>query len=99
MNTRFSQVLKKDKYGPINLFIGTYNYNVWFENGESADATKNDKNESLDLSDMLPIESYEEVKERKGVKILALEKLLTRFPILLAQVKAINYSYKLEKKI
>ena len=56
MNTRFSQVLKKDKYDPVDLFIETCNYNVWFKNRKSADTTKNDRDGSLNLSDMLPIE-------------------------------------------
>ena len=49
-------MLKKDKYDPVDLFIETYNYNVWFKNRESADTTKNDRDGSLNLSDMLPIE-------------------------------------------
>lgn len=49
-------MLKKDKYDPVDLFIETCNYNVWFKNRESADTTKNDRDGSLNLSDMLPIE-------------------------------------------
>ena len=43
MKTRLFQMLKKmlgNKYDPINFFLETYNYNVWFENEESADTTK-----------------------------------------------------------
>ena len=36
----------------------------------------------------------DEVKEGKGLKISTPKKFLTRFPILLAQVKAGNNSYK-----
>ena len=47
---------------------------------------------------MPPLED-EEVKEGKGLKILTLDKFLTRLSILLAQVKAGNNSYKLKNKI
>ena len=41
---------------------------------------------------MLPLESGEEVKKGKGLKNLIANKLLTRLPILLAQIKAENNS-------
>ena len=47
---------------------------------------------------MAPLEG-DEVKEWKGLKILIPNKLLTRFPILLAQIKAGNNSYKLKNEI
>ena len=48
---------------------------------------------------MLPLEGdQEEVKEGKELKILAPNKLLSRLPILLAQIKAGN-SYKLKNEI
>ena len=28
-----------NKYDPINLFLDTYDYNVWFENEKSTDTT------------------------------------------------------------
>ena len=89
-----------NKYDNINLFLETYNY-VWFENEESADMTrKSDKKESVDLSDMPPLQGdEEEVKEGKGLKILTPNKLLTRLPILLVQIKAGNNSYKSKNKI
>ena len=48
MNTRFFQMLKKEemgnKYDPVNLFLETYNYDLWFENEELTDTTiKSDK--------------------------------------------------------
>ena len=53
-----------------------------------------------DLSDMPPLEGEEEeVKEEKGLKILTLNKLLTRLPILVAQIKAGNNSNKLKNEI
>ena len=78
-----------NKYDPVNLFlIDTYNYDNWFKNEELADTTrKNDKEESVDLSDMPLLEGDEKVKERIGIKVLSPNKLLTRLPILLAQKK------------
>ena len=47
-----------------------------------------------------PLENdKEQVKEEKGLKILTPKKLLTRPPILLAQIKAGNNSYKLKHEI
>ena len=48
---------------------------------------------------MLPLEANEEVKEGKGLKILTPNKLLTRLPILLAQIKAGNNSNKLKDEV
>ena len=53
-----------------------------------------------DLSDIPPLEGEEEeVKEEKGLKILNLNKLLTRLPILVAQIKAGNNSNKLKNEV
>ena len=50
------------------------------------------------MSDIPPLESYEEeVKEGKGLKILIPSRLLTRLPILSAQIKAGNNSCKIKK--
>ena len=59
----------------------------------------NDKEESVDLSEMSLLEDDKEVKEGKGIKILTSNKLLTRLPISLAQIKAQNNLYKLKKEI
>ena len=49
---------------------------------------------------MLPLEGdEEEVKEGKELKILIPYKLLTRFPLLLAQIKARTKSKKLKNEI
>ena len=86
----------RKKIWVINIILLIYflkhNYDSWFQNKESYDTTsrKSDKEESTDLSDMLPLGGDEEVKEGKG---------LTRFPILLAQMKAGNNSYKLNNEI
>ena len=48
---------------------------------------------------MPQVENDDEVKERKGIKLLTPNKILTRFPLLLAQIKAGNNSYKQKSKI
>ena len=49
---------------------------------------------------MPPLESDgEEVKEIKRLKILTPNKLLTRLPILLAQIEVGNNSYKLKNEV
>ena len=73
------------KYDLANLTIDLYDYSEWYKQ---------------QLGNLPPLESDEdEVKEGKGIKCLILNKLLTRFPILLAQIKAGNNLYKLKNKI
>ena len=49
---------------------------------------------------LLPEGKEEEVKEKgKGLKMLTPNKVLTRLPVLLAQIKAGNNSYKLRNEI
>ena len=48
---------------------------------------------------MPPLEGEEVVKEGKRLKILTPNKLLTRIPILLTQIKVGNNSYKLKTEI
>ena len=48
---------------------------------------KSDKEESVDLSNMSPLESDEEVLEGQRLNILTSNNLFTRLPILLAQVQ------------
>ena len=81
------------QYKPEELFLEEYNYEGWYENEESSDTTKTDET-STDLPQMPTLEGdEEEVKEGKGLQIL------TTFPILLAQIKAGNNSYKLKNEI
>ena len=62
----------------------------WYDK-ESDDSTiKNEEEESNDLPLMLRLEG-------KGLKILTPNKLLTRFLVLLAQIKAANHSNKLNQ--
>ena len=54
----------------------------------------------VDIQPMLPLQgNEEEVKEGKRLKILTRNKLLTKLPISLAQVKAENNSCKLKNRI
>ena len=56
-----------------------------------------DSDKFIDIPDISLLEAdEEELKERKGLKILTPNKLLTRFPILVAQIRGENNSYKLE---
>ena len=52
-----------------------------------------------DLTDMLPLKGDEKVKEGKWLKVLTPNKLLTKLPILLAQIKARKNSSKLKNEI
>ena len=54
--------------------------------------------EFVDIEPKLLLEG-EEVKEETELKILTPNKLLTRLPVLLAQIKAESNSYKLKNKI
>ena len=58
-----------------------------------------EKEECTDIPQMPALEGTEEVKEGEGLKILTPNKFLTRFPILLAQTKAGDNSYKLKNRI
>ena len=72
---------------PKNFFLKRYDYSVWSENRkESTDENElTDKEKSVDLSAMLPLEGdEEEVKQRKLLRILNPKKQLPRLPISLA---------------
>ena len=86
------------KYEATNLMLNTYDYKVWFAEKEFDDLTlKGDEKEELDnVLSMPPLEEDEEVKEGTGCKVLTAKKTLTRLPVLSAQVKAGNNSYKLK---
>ena len=95
-------MLKENKMSPNMILISYFlkhNYDVWFENKESSDKEEStDKKKSTDLPPM-PVLEGDEIKEGKGIKILTPSKLLPRLPILLAQIKAGNNSYKLKSEI
>ena len=94
------------EYDPVNLMFDAYDYSDWLEEESDGSAAKDDdttlkgdKNEFVDLLLMLPLEDYQEVKERKGIKIFTPNKLLIRLPISLSQIKARNDSSNLKNKI
>ena len=100
------------KFDPSILFLKPYKYNEWYKKDEEKSKSqpkgtiaeivklRRQKSDDEDLSDMPPQERDEELKEGKGLKVLTPKKILTRLPILLAQVKAgNNSSYKLENEI
>ena len=65
-----------------------------------ADTTKSGEEESADLSSKPPLEDDEEkVKKGKGLKIVAPNKLITKHPVLLAQIKAWNNWHKSQHEI
>ena len=67
----------ESKYDPQDLFLDGYDYIVWSENEE----------ESTDVPPMPPLEGdEEEVKGRKGLKILTSNKLRSRIPISFPQI-------------
>ena len=80
---------------PKHLVFDGYDYRVRSENEEES----TDNEESEDIRKMPPLEGDEEVKEVKGLKRLTPNKLLTRIPVSLAQVKAGSNSYKLKNEI
>ena len=83
------------KYDPINFFLETYNYHVWFKNEKSTDIRT-----KRTLPPMSALEDdKEEVKEGKRLKILTPNKLLIRLLVLLVQLKAGHNSCKLKKQI
>ena len=51
-----------------------------------------------ELDALLPLEGDEKLKEGKGLEILTSNKLLTRFPVLLTQIKAGINSRKLKNE-
>ena len=99
MNTMTYQITKEknvqSKCAPKDLFLKRYRYSVWSENGEKS----TDKEGSVDLSERIKLDLSKEKNEETGLKILTQNKLLTRLPILLAQIKAGNNSNKLKEEI
>ena len=79
------------KYDPDKLFLMIISYDY---DGRFTEEELDDEEESVDLSDMTPLEGDEEVK----VEVTP-NKLLARLPIILPQMKAGNNSYKLKNKI
>ena len=91
MNTMIYQVKKELEYEniPIKFKVKGYDYDRFHNeifDEEYDDEDFDNSEESIDLSDMQPLEC-DEVEVEKALKILTPNKLLTRLPILLAQRK------------
>ena len=89
------------KFKPINLKFKGYNYGGWFTKEESDDKTLegDEKEKFTDVPTIPLLGDEEEVKEGKRLRILTPNKLLARVPVLVAQIKPVNNSYKLKKEI
>ena len=79
------------KFKLINLQIRQYDYDKLYNETSHEDFYDYEEEEYVNLSNVPPL-------ERKGLKVLAPNKLLTRLPILLAQIKAGNNSLKLKNE-
>ena len=101
-----------NKYDPSKLFLKVYKYDTLYKEDEEKSTLQPEKTipervklrkqkvDDEDLSNMPTLEgNEEEVKEGKGLKIIVQNKLLTRIPILLAQIKAGNNSSKLKNEM
>ena len=84
------------KYDLSNLALSAYDYQNWYKEKSDDSTEKDDESEFCDL---LPLESDEEIKERKGLTILPPNKLLTRHSVIFVQIKAGNSSYKPKSEI
>ena len=103
------------KYDSKNLFLNYYDYDVLCEDLDNTTKKRLDDRKPkkktvdtlleknghfVDIEPMSLLEGDEEgLKEGKRFKILTPNKLLTRLPVLLAQIKAGNNSHKLKYEI
>ena len=70
-----------------DLFPDDYEYDSYFDKQLNDITLNGDEEELGDLPPMPSLESDEKVKEGKGLKILTPNKVLTKLPILLSQIK------------
>ena len=80
-----------NKSDPINLFLETNDYDVWYGNEESPDATR-----KCDMKRICRL-IWHATTEIWGKRSKSLSKLLTRLPILLAQIDAGQKFEKIKK--
>ena len=59
---------------------------------------QDDEEEFINVEPMPPLGDKKEVKERKVLKIVTPNRLLTKLPVLLAQIKVENKSCKVKPK-
>ena len=84
------------KYDSFNLTLDAFDYDEWYTEESDYSIVKVIKKK---IDNLPPLEGDKEAKERKWLKILTLNKLLTRLPVLLAQIKTGNNSNKLKNKM
>ena len=101
-----------EKYNPSNLLFKGYHYDKWYKKLDEERSKsqleetiaerlklRRQKSDNKYSSDTPLLESIGELIQEIGLKNLTSDKLLTRLPILLAQIKAGNNSYKLKNEI
>ena len=84
------------KYDSFNLTLDAFDYDEWYTEESDYSIVKVIKKK---IDNLPPLKGDKEAKERKWLKILTLNKLLTRLPVLLAQIKTGNNSNKLKNKM
>ena len=84
------------KYDSFNLTLDAFDYDEWYTEESDYSIVKVIKKK---IDNLPPLEGDKEAKERKWLKILTLNKLLTRLPVLLAQIKTGNNSNKLKNEM
>ena len=62
-------------------------------------SNKEGMSDKEELTDIPPVPPVGDEEEGKGLQVLTPNKLLTRVPIVVAQIKARNNSYKLKDEI
>ena len=100
------------KCNPSNLLFKGYHYDKWCKKLDEERSKsqleetiaerlklRRQKSDNKYSSDTPLLESTGELIQEIGLKNLTSDKLLTRLPILLAQIKAGNNSYKLKNEI
>ena len=87
------------KFKHINLKIKGYDYGNLESKTLDEDYDDYEDEDIEYLSDITPQEGDKDQKKGKVLEILTSNTLLTRFPILLAQIKDGNNSYKLKNEI
>ena len=90
---------------PIGLYLENLSTDLYLDENDlpPMPALKGDENVELEpeetTAQRVKLNSRKRKATRTGLKVLTPNKLLTRLPILLAQIKAGNNSYKLKSEI
>ena len=89
------------KFDPTNLMLDTYECSIWIEKEESTDITSKGYEKEKPSWDIINVSTrrWGRGKRRKKNQNPTSEKLLTRLPVLLVQLRTRNNLYKLKKEI